>query len=159
MATLPVAIKEILQADPTLTGAQPDGLGFTIWDRWLIRTGPGSTPEAFDELRGGRLKRNIVVLDGGEVPHPKGRMGTDGRRWQSFPTLTVFAEANTQGKSAIVAAQLLCESLLQASPIMIDGDQSADVVFDSRVPINDSDQFPGNVVAVLRFQASGARWY
>jgi hypothetical protein len=159
MATLPVVMKEVLQADATLTGAQPDGLGFTVWDRWLIASGPGSTPEAFDPTRGGRLKRNIVVLDGGEYPTSNPFLGNDGKRWNSYPTITVFVEATAAGKAALDAAALRIESLLRAQSFMIDGNQNVSMEYDSRVPITDSDQFPGNVVAVLRYQATGVRLY
>lgn len=155
MATLQIAIRDRLAADAALTAAQPGGLGFKVWSRWLTPSGPGATPEAFDAARGGRLLRNVVVTDGGEVGAPA-RQPSGMRRWDSFPQVYVFAEAHEAGKQAARDAVLRVERLLAGWEVALDG---ATVGFlpDSVLALDDSEQFPGNIVLVARWRATGAR--
>jgi hypothetical protein len=158
MAEIQKAITDYLALDFTLTQPQPGGLGFLVWSRWLVAgTGPGSTPEAFNAGAGGRLRRNIVVLDGGEVDHPSPRPGRDWRTWDSFPTTHLFAEAHANGKAAIDAAIARMETLLVPWRLVLPSGQRVSFEPDSRLVLEDSDQFPGNVVAVVRWRATGAR--
>lgn len=157
MATLQQAIVDRLTGDFTLTQPQPGGLGFLVWGRWLKKEGGGATPEAWDAGQGGRLKRNVVVLDGGEVDHPSGRGGPDWRFWDSFPELHLFAEAHASGKAAIDAAIRRCDALLVGWSVAIDGGQRVTFRPDARLALEDSEEWPGNVRAVARYRATGAR--
>lgn len=155
MATIQQAIIARLSGDWQLTQAQPGGLGYRVWGRWLKPSGPGSTPEAFSET--GRLLRNVVVLDGGEVGHPDGDAGHRVRRWDSFPTCHVFAEASDAGKAAADAACRRIELLLVGWEAQIDGGQRVGFRPDQRIALEDAEAFPGNVTVILRFRATGAR--
>lgn len=159
MSTITSAIFDALTAVGALTDAQPAGLGFKVWDRWLTPTGPGATPEAFDATKGGRLLRNIVILEGGEYGHPSGDAGLDVRRWDSFPTVYFFAEAHRNGKAAVNDAVKLADQALHTLDTIANGNEHVTYRMDSRVPIEDSEAFPGNVVAIVRFRATGARAY
>lgn len=156
MATLAKAIVQRLESDWTLTGPPPGAGGFRVWGRWLVKDGPGSTPEAFSQT--GRLLRNVVVLDGGEVGHPDGDAGRRVRRWDSFPTCHVFAEASDAGKAAVDAACRRIEALLCAGwEAVIDGGQRVGFRPDNRIALGEAEQFAGSIVVVLRFRATGAR--
>lgn len=158
MATLQRAIADRLSADSALTGAQPTGLGFTVFDRWLIPSGPGATPGAFDATQGNRLKRSIVVLDGGEVAHAgQPRPGHDGRRWDSYPQTYLFAEAHANGKAAAHAAARRIEALLIGWEVTIDGGQRVAFIDVELRALEDSDQWPGNIVLMARWRAVGSR--
>lgn len=155
MATLPTAIRDRLAADAALTAAQPGGLGFRVWSRWLTPSGPGSTPEAFDAARGGRLLRNVVVTDGGEVGAPA-RQPAALRRWDSFPQIYVFAEAHEAGKQAAHDAVARIEALLVGWSVTVGG-ASVGFLPDAVLALEDSAQFPGNITLVARFRATGTR--
>lgn len=156
MATLQQAIVARLSADWQLTSPTPGGLGFVCWNRWLAKSGPGSTPEAFSQT--GRLLRNVVVLDGGEVGHPDGDAGRLVRRWDSFPTCHVFAEASDAGKAALDAACRRIEGVLcNGWEASIDGGQRVGFRPDNRIALGEAEQFAGSVVTIVRFRATGAR--
>lgn len=162
MTTLQKAIKDRLAGDWALTQPQPGALGFQIFDRWLVYPGnfakptPGSTPEAFDQGQGGRLRRSIVVLAGGDVDSPSSQM-RDVRRWDSYPRLYFFAEAHANGKQAIEDAKLRVEDLLVPWEVVITRGQRVSFRPADEVPLEDSEQFPGNVVCIVRWRATGTR--
>lgn len=137
------------------TPAGSGGLGFLILERWPVPDGPGATPEAFDPARGNRLKRCIVVLDGGEVAHP-GRQNFDFRRWDSFPTTQIFAEAHLNGKQAAQDAYLQIEAMLINWQAIVSG-QRIGFTTESRLNLEDDDSFPGNIRIVARWRATGVR--
>ncbi len=155
MSTLQSVIAARLTADAMLTDPVPTGLGFGVHSHWLIPNGPGGTPSAFDTTRGNRLKRSIVVLDGGEVASPA-RSAAGLRRWESFPTLHVFGEAHATGKEAIQSAALRIEALVSSWQPVVAG-QPVTLQTDAWLAIEDSDQFPGNVAKVIRLRATGSR--
>ncbi len=158
MAELQKAIRDYLALDLTLTQTQPGGLGFVVFDRWLVTPpGPGSTPEAFDMGQGGRLKRSIVVLDGGEVAHPSPRAGRDWRQWDSHPSMHVFAEAHATGKAAVDTALARIEILLVPWRLTLPSGQRVSFEPDNRLALEDSSAFPGNVVVIARWRATSAR--
>jgi len=162
MTTLQAAIKARLAGDFLLTSGQPAGLGFIIWDRWLVKPGTfgkpeaGSTPEAFDPLSGGRMRRNIVVLAGGDVDHPGGQ-AHGVRRWDNFPRIYFFAEAHATGKQAIEDAKLRVEDLLTPWEAVITRGQRVTFLPADEIPLEDSESWPGNVVAIVRWRATGTR--
>lgn len=153
MAEVADAIVARLAGDWTLT----QSIGFGVYGRWLKRDGPGATVDAFDAGQGGRLKRSIVVLDGGEVDHPSGRPGREWRTWDSFPTTHLFAEAHANGKAAIDSALARMEALLVPWAATLPSGQRVTFEPDSRVTLEDSEAFPGSVVVVARWRATGAR--
>jgi hypothetical protein len=157
MAELHQSIVTRLQGDATLTGSGAAQLGFGVYDRWLTPgPGPGSTPSAFDQAAGGRLKRSIVVLDGGETRNPAlGRQGTF--IWDSAPVVYLFAEAHANGKAAVEAADRRVEALLLGWGLVLTSGERVTFARDSRVGLEDAQQFPGNVVTVVRYRATGAR--
>lgn len=155
MATLQTAIRDRLAADASLTAAQPGGLGFTVFDRWLKPNGPGSTPTAFDPAQGGRLRRAIVVLDGGEVTNPA-RQAAALRRWDSFPTTDIFAEAHAAGKQAAQDAVRRIEALLVGWETVVGG-QRVGFLPDSQLVLEDAEAFPGNVRLRATWRAVSAR--
>ena len=161
MPTVPGLIQTRLSADAVLTGAEPAGLGFRIWDRWLkpcigSPPPPGCTDEAFTSFaQGRRLKRNVVVLDGGEFDTTFPNT-MDWRRIDTFPTTHIFAEAHQDGKQAAIDAYLRIESLLAEWDIVI-GDQRLSLVTGTRVVLEDSPEWPGNVVVVGRWRLTGSR--
>jgi hypothetical protein len=157
MAELHQSIVAMLAADPDLTEAQPEGLGFRVYDRWLTPgPGPGSTPSAFDATQGGRLKRSIVVLDGGESTNPSpAREGV--RLWDSLPQVYVFAEAHANGKAALERADARIERLLTRWQVTLSTGEVVTFRRDSRQSLADAEQFPGNVVSIARYRATGAR--
>jgi hypothetical protein len=155
MATVQQAIADRLSADAALTAAQPTGLGFSVYARWLKPAGPGSTPDAFDATQGGRLRRSIVVLDGGEVAFPT-TQPRGSRRWDSFPTTHVFAEAHANGKQAAWDAVSRIEALLVDWETLV-GAQRVTFVPDGVSALEDSEAFPGNILLVARWRATGVR--
>src|SRR5262249_26347469 len=89
-----------LQADQTLyPNLAPGG----VWDRPLAAgNGRGSTPAAFwiapaDPTKPPRLRRSLVVLDGGEVPATD---GPDNARL-SFPRIFFYVPATATDKAAL----------------------------------------------------------
>lgn len=140
----------------SLTLAPPLGLGFGIYNRWLKPTGPGSTPAAFDAAQGGRLKRSIVVRDGGEVRHTTPG-SHDVRLWDSFPETYLFAEAHDNGRQAIDDAIVRLEALLCDWIPTIDGLGPFSLREADIVDLAESEQFPGNVTVIVRWHATGAR--
>lgn len=158
MTTIAHEIANRLASGSLLTSPSGSGgLGFDIYERPLAPgTGPGATPEAFDASRGNRLKRSIVVLDGGEVDHPARQMGSDLRRWDSFPTIHIWSEAHTAGKQAAQDAYLAIESLLIGWETVVAG-QRIGFRLDSRVDLADDPEWPGNVRTVARVRATGVR--
>lgn len=139
-----------------LTPAQPTGLEFLVFDRWLKPSGPGSTPTAFDTAQGGRLKRSIVVLDGGEVAHPS-PAAYERKHWDSFPLTYIFAEAHANGKAAIELAIWRMEFLLADWFPRLPSGYRVAFKEDSILALEDSDAFLGNVVSVVRWRATGSR--
>lgn len=139
-----------------LTAAPPAGLGFTVFNRWLKPSGPGSTPTAFDAAQGGRLKRSIVVLDGGEVPHPSPSV-RDVRLWDAFPTTHLFAELHDNGKAAIDEAIRRLEYLLGDWTPTLSGNSPISLREDAVLEMGESDEFPGNGVVMVRWRVTGTR--
>lgn len=156
MATVQSAIAARLAADPTLTAAQPGGLGFTVFDRWLAKTGPGNTAAAFDDTKGGRLKRAIVVLDGAEQDEPA-RQPAETKRIFTVPTTHIFAEAHANGKQAANDAYRRIEALLLGWDVVLGAGERVGFVSGSRLVLDDSEQFPGNIVIVARWRLTGTR--
>lgn len=162
MATLQKLIKDRLADDWALTQPQPTNLGFGVYDRWLVYPGNfakparGSTPEAFDENQGGRLKRSIVVLAGGDVDHP-GRQMRRMRRWDNFPRIYFYAEAAQSGKQAVEDAKLRVEDLLVPWEAVITRGQRVSLRPADEIPLEDSEAFPGNIVMIVRWRATGVR--
>lgn len=155
MTTLVHEIGNRLASSAALTTPPGAGLGFQILERWPSPEGPGATPDAFDATRANRLKRVAVVMDGGEVANPA-RQAFDRRRWDSFPLIYLFGEAHTNGKDAVQSAYLLIEQLLVGWEAIVAG-QHIGFLPDSRVALDDSDVFPGNVVSICRFRATSTR--
>lgn len=157
MTTLQITMRNYLAGDAGLTDAPPGGLGFGVYSQWLKPSGPGSTPAAFDPAQGGRLRRSIVVMDGGEVAHPGRPGGASIRRWDSFPTITIIGEAHQNGKEAIYAALRRCEELLVPWIATIDGNQQVSFRLADALALEESEGFPGNMVLSTRWRATGAR--
>lgn len=159
--TLPRSIYEVLVADPALTGTPvgtqgtPAGaLGFTPWTRWLD---PQRTPEAFRmDVPGKPLKRNIVILDAGEPLHP-GTQHADGRRGDHYVTTHVIAEAHENGKKDAIAAYLRMERLLTGREMVISGGRVGYEQQNERLVLEDSPEWPGNVVVIVRWRFTGSR--
>lgn len=157
MTTLPELLLTRLQADPVITGGPPTGLQFVVQNRWPVRKGnPGATPDAFDDERGGRMKRVIVVLDGTENDAP-GRQPEGTKRLLTSPTTHLFAEPHEGGKQAVNDAYRRIERLLIGWDAQISSDERVGLVSGSRLFIEDSEQFPGNVVLVARWPMTGTR--
>ena len=154
--TIPEAILARLQTDPILTGAQPAGLEFRIFNRWLAKTGAGKTPEAFDDERGGRLRRVIVVVDGSENNEP-GRQPEGTKRLFTIPATHIFAEPHDNGKRAANAAYRRIERLLLGWEVALGPDERLGFVSGSRLYLEDSQLYPGNVEIVARWRMSGTR--
>lgn len=153
MAEVQDAVAARLTGDATLIG-----LGFAaVFTRWLKRDGPGSTPSAFDPTTG-RLNRSIVVLDGGENAHPSPQPGYETLLWDSLPPIYLFAEATQSGKDAVDAADRRVQELLNGWHISLpSGEQAVARVVGNRVALEDSEQFPGNVVSIRRPRITGSR--
>jgi hypothetical protein len=156
MTTVPGAIAMRLSEDEFLTAAPPAGLGFLIFQRWLVKTGPGSTPEAFDETRGGRLKRAIVVRDASEQDEPARQPSTLKRLFVA-PTTHIFAEAHENGKQAANDAYRRIESLLLGWDLVLSPNERVGFVASSRLTLDESEQFPGNIVIVASWRMTGTR--
>lgn len=150
MATLLAELKSILAGDSTLT-LPP--LGFQVWDYWIT---PGRPAAAFDPSDPSRLLRNIVILHGGEVDHPSlSRSGL--RIWDSFPTFYIYAEAHANGKLYATRAKLRIEQLLASR--RVNAEEGTNITFrpDNELALEDSELFPGNIVSIVRWRATGAR--
>lgn len=154
--TLPTALLARLQGDPVLTAEPPGGLGFRIFNRWLVKTGPGKTDDAFDLDRGGRLRRSIVVLDAAESDTPD-RQPEGTKRLFTAPTTHIFAEAHENGRLAVNQAYRRIERLLLGFEVALSPDERVGFVAGTRLFIEDSEQFPGNVVIVARWRFTGTR--
>lgn len=147
MATLLAELKTILENDSQLTFPPLD---FLIWDWWIT---PGRPEEAWN---GSRLRRNIVILHGGEVDHPSPSRSSL-RLWDAFPTFYIYAEAHANGKLAVTRAKLRIEQLL--APRRVNAEEGSNITFrpDNEIALEDSELFPGNVVSIVRWRATGAR--
>lgn len=139
-----------------LTTPEPGGLGFgDVWPKWLVETGPGAEPDAF--TTGGRIKPNIVVLEGDRNPHPSVTV-PGWSKWDQFVTVYLFHYPGTHGKTVLARAELAVEDLLTAEPFHIVGGQRPSVAPGPNVQvIDDPEQFSGNYVKVLRFRVTGLR--
>lgn len=157
MSEIQDAIVTRLAGDPTLTGAQPAGLAFGVFDRWLLKPpAPGATPTAFDEA--GRLKRSIVTLDAGENPHPSKRPGREMEVYDVFPLLYLFAAAHTTGRAALEAADRRLRELLHGWEITLPSGERVTVESTTtRTPVREDESFSGNLRMERRFRATGAR--
>lgn len=147
MPTLLAEIKGILENDSQLTFPPLD---FLIWDWWIT---PDRPEEAWN---GSRFRRNIVILHGGEVEHPSpSRSGL--RLWDAFPTFYIYAEPHANGKLAVAQAKIRIEQLL--APRRVNAEEGTNITFqpDNEIPLVDSELFPGNVVSIIRWRATGAR--
>lgn len=149
-----------LEGDATLTGTNLNAgqLGFGVYDHWLVQTGPGATPQAFDAARGNRLKRSIVVLGAGRVPRPGVQPGSDAHRWNRYPRLFFFAEAHANGKRAIEEAKLRVEDLLIGWEAVVERGQRVSFRPADETEPAESD-FPGSIQAIARWEATGVRQY
>lgn len=150
MSTLLDELKSLLQNDSQLTNPP---LNFLIWDYWIT---PGRPAAAFDMGNGGRLRRNIVILHGGEVDHPSpSRSGI--HIWDSFPDFYIYGEAHENGKLAVIRAKLRIEQLLSGRRVT--AEEGVNITFrpDNEIRLEDSELFPGNVVSIVRWRATGAR--
>lgn len=162
MASLVHEIANRIATFGAIVGPKPGGLEFVVLERWPVRPSgnpdnpiPGETPTAFDETRSRRMKRVIAVMDQGEVNNPASQP-FEYRRWDSFPLIYIFAETHQNGKDAIRAAYLLIESYLIGWTVVVDGGRVG-FLPDSRLPLDDSEDFPESVVQVARFRATGVR--
>lgn len=159
MGELQTAIHDRLWLVPDLVDDAPAGLGFRVFDRWLLAPpARGATPEAFDDAQGGRLRRSVIVLDPDEAAHP-GRTATHAvEHWDAFPVLYLFAEAHRTGRDAIERAYRAIKTDLHGwQPILPAGDRPLVQVPPSRSGTRDDDSFPGNVRTEIRLRVTGAR--
>lgn len=156
MATIPELMLTRFQADAVLTAEPPAGLGFRIFNRWLSKTGAGKTEDAYDDERGGRLRRVIVVLDGSENDEV-GRQPAKTKRLFTVPTTHIFGEPHEGGKQAVNDAYRRIERLLLGWDVVLGPDERLGFVSGSRLFIEDSDQYPGNVVLIARWRMTGTR--
>lgn len=150
MAILLAELKVLLENDSGITGS-PNG--FLVWDYWIT---PGRPEEAFDPEDDMRLRRSIVILHGGEFDHPSpSRSGW--RLWDSFPTFYIYGEAHANGKLACTRAKIRIEQLLSGR--RINAEEGRNITFkpDDEIKLEDSELFPGNVVSIVRWRATGAR--
>lgn len=162
MATLVHEIANRLTQFGALTGTGGANLGFVVLERWPVRPSgdpdnpiKGETPEAFDNARARRMKRTIAVMGRNEVPNP-GRQASDLRRWDSYPELYMFAEAQASGKDALQAAYLLVESYLVGWQVLVSTGR-AGFLPDTIIGPDDSPDFPESVFQVCRFRVTGTR--
>lgn len=119
------------------------------WKRPLVRTGPGSTPEAFDSS--GRVKPAAVVPDRGEVGDGFGpRLAFLGA-----PEVWCYAPATDAGKTAIDAAFAIIRPLLDGATVDGIAGTGTGLRIVGRLGIGDDPVIAGAVVDVLRFQADG----
>lgn len=148
MAILQAEIKSILDNDSVIKTT----LQYLVWDYWL-------TPDneaAFDMDNGGRLRNNIVILHGDENPHPSpSRSGW--YTWDAFPTIYIYGAAHATGKLTVTRARIRIEELLSGRRINAEEGRNITLQPDGTVKLEDSELFPGNVVAIARWRATGAR--
>jgi hypothetical protein len=149
VGTLQAEIKSILDNDSVIKTT----LGFLVWDYWIT---PGRPTAAFDPNDGNRLRRNIVILSGGEVDHPSPSR-PNFRLWDSFPSIYIYARAHESGKLAAVRAKLRIQELL--APRRINAEEGVNITLrpDDEIALEDSELFPGNIVSIVRWRATGAR--
>jgi hypothetical protein len=150
VATLLQELTSVLKNDSVLTNPP---LGFLVFDYWIT---PGRPAVAFDPANGNRLKRSIVILHGGEVEHPQGST-YDFSLWDSFPEFYIYAEAHQNGKTAATQAKIRIEQLLGHRYISCFEGNNITLKRDNEIRLEDSDLFPGNVVSIVRWRATGAR--
>lgn len=156
MATLQDAIVTRLSATRLVTPESGGGLGFEhVYGKWLVEEGPGAEPDAF--TTGGRIRPNVVVLEGDRNPHPS--QGVPGwSKWDQFVTIYLFHYPGTHGKNVLAEAEMVVEDALCAVPLLITGNQRPSVAPGPNVQtIDDPEQFSGNYVKVLRFRVTGLR--
>ena len=145
-------IVDRLTADSTLyPNLAPGG----VWDRPLAAgSGRGSTPAAFwidpaDPTKTPRLRRSLVVLDGGEVP------ATDGppNARMKFPRIFYYVPATASDKAAL-------DDIDSRVTWLLDPDNWHPAVGANRALILtalelselvESEQFPGSLVCFRRF--------
>jgi hypothetical protein len=133
------------------------GLAFTVWNRWLKRTGPGNTAGAFrTDEEGKPLGRAIVVLDGSENDEAA-RQPADFKRLATFPTTYIFAETTVNGKQAANDAYRRIEALLLGWDAVLGPGERLGFVSGSRNTLEDSPQFEGSVVIIARWRFTGTR--
>lgn len=149
--TLHYEIYQKIAADTDITDAQPDGLGFGVYDYWLTVGKPAAAWQP-----NGRMNRSIVVLDGGENLHPSVSR-SDWYTWDSFPSIYLFGPAHSSTKLAVAQARYRIEQLLIPWVAITFLGERVTFKPDSVIPLDDSEHFPGNVVSIVRWRATGAR--
>lgn len=162
MSTLVHEIANRLTQFGALTGTGGGNLGFVVLERWPVRPSgdpdnpiKGETPEAFDTARARRMKRTIAIMGRGEVDYPA-KPSADLRRWDTFPELYMFAEAQQSGKDALQGAYLLVESYLVGWQVLTPTGR-AGFLPDTIIGPDDSPDFPESVFQVCRFRVTGSR--
>jgi len=160
--TLQDAIVALLSNSSYLNNAEPAGLGMTrAYGKWLVDgSAPGAEPDAFNTA--GRIKPTMVVLmnESGEVAHPSVHVPGQ-RKWDAFPSIYLFHWPSDHGKQILAMAALEVERLLgdqSAWHPIITGGQRPIFELDQVTHIDNSEQFPGNYVLLLRFRATGMRF-
>jgi hypothetical protein len=141
-----------------LVDPEPGGLGFTgVYAKWLVESGPGSEPNAFDS--GGRIRPAIVVLPGERNPHPS--EGVAGwAKWDQFPSVYLFQYPGSHGKELLDNGVIEVEKALTDrtwQPIITANQKPFIHANPNETHIDNNDQFPGNYVVVLRFRVTGIR--
>lgn len=126
-------------------------LGFQIYDHWLT---PGHPEVAFDAR--GRLKLNIVVLPGNEVPHPSPSQG-DYYIWDSLSDIYFFGLMHASDKQKITQARMRIERLFTGWYVNVEEGNNVSFKPDRIIPLEDSEGFPGNIVSIAGWRATGAR--
>jgi hypothetical protein len=146
-------IVDRLVADSTL---YPTLLPGGVWDRPLAAgSGRGSTPAAFwidpaDPTKTPRLRRSIVVLDGGEVPS----VGGPKNARMTFPRLFYYVPATATDKAALDAIDSRVLWLLDPAnwkPALA-ANRPLELTALELSELTDSEQFPGSLVCFRRFQ-------
>lgn len=155
--TLQQAIVGLLEADNQLTDPPSAGLGFTVWNRGLKREGKGNTEGAFRIDEPGKpLGRAIVVWDATENDSPA-RQPADVKRIDAYPTAHLYVETTDTGKLAADQAYRRIEALFLGWSAVLDSGERLGFVSGSRNTLNDSDQFEGSKIVVVRWRFTGSR--
>jgi hypothetical protein len=142
-----------LQSDQTL---YPNLVPGGVWDRPLAAgTGRGSTPAAFwidpaDPTKTPRLRRSLVVLDGGEVA----AVGGPSTARETFPRIFYYVPATASDKTALDDIDSRVLWLLDPAnwrptvganrPLVLSALELSELV--------ESEQFPGSLVCFRRFR-------
>jgi len=147
--TLTTKLLERITTDSALSGSPESVLTGGVYDRELKRSGPGSTPGAFNA--DGHPRPAAVVTD----PDDNADLLGPGGAYQAFPWIYLYAERHASGKAAIANAWDLLFSRLHGWRFATANGTGATVTVIGRLGTRDDEDDDRRTVGGMRLQVVG----